>query len=137
MVFRKYGDPRLLIILWTASNSPDCVTVASRSAKATSFLRMSNLELSPISLMMAAPVTLPISVMLVIGDSSFSIIPEISVFVAFTCFCIKEICSISVLSWKVKLFLAKVTPKELYVQSVFPMKPPQNRLAKKTGKGLL
>ncbi len=37
---------------------------------------------------------------------------EISASVSFTCFSIKEICSISVLSWNVKLFLEKVTPKE-------------------------
>ena len=72
MAFRKYGDPRLLITLWTASNSPDCVTVASRPVKATSFLGLSNLEISPISLMMAAPVTLPIPVMVVIGAVSYT-----------------------------------------------------------------
>ncbi len=60
MAFRRYGDPRLRITLWAASNLPDCVTVASSPAKTTSFLGLSNLEMSPISLMMAAPVTLPI-----------------------------------------------------------------------------
>ena len=77
MAFRRYGDPRLLITLWAASNSPDCVTLASSPAKATSFLGLSNLEMSPISLIMAAPVTLPIPVMVVMRDSSFPIMPAI------------------------------------------------------------
>ncbi len=98
MAFRRYGDPRLLITLWAASNSPDCETVASSPAKATSFLGLSNLEMSPISLIMAAPVTLPIPVMVVMGDSSFSMMPAISVSVSLTCFSIKDICSISALS---------------------------------------
>ena len=102
----------MLITLWDASNSPDWVTVASSPAKATSFLGVSNLEMSPISLMMTAPVTLPIPVMVVMGDSSFPMILEISAFVSFSCFSIKEICPINVLSWNVKLFLAKVMPKE-------------------------
>ncbi len=112
MAFRRYGDPRLLITLCAVSNSPDCVMVASSPAKATSFLGLSNLEISPILLRRVAPVTLPIPVMVVMGDSSFPMIPEISDSVSFTCFSINEICSISVLSWNVKLFLAKVTPKE-------------------------
>ena len=56
--------------------------------------------------------TLPILVMAVTGASSFSMIPAISVSASFTCFLIKEICSIYVLGRKVKLLLAKVTPKE-------------------------
>jgi hypothetical protein len=47
------------------------VTVASKPAKAASFLGLSNLEMSPISLRMAAPVTLPNLVMVVMGDSQF------------------------------------------------------------------
>ncbi len=85
---------------------------ASRPAKAASFLGLSNLEISPISLRMATPVTVPIPVMAVIGDSSFPMMQEISASVSVTCFLIKEICSISDLGWNVKLFLAKVTPKE-------------------------
>ena len=115
MAFRRYGDLRLLIILWAASNSPDCVTVAFRPANAANFLGLPNLEISPISLIMAAPVILPILVIEVMGDSNFSMIPAISDSVSFTCFSIKEICSINTLSWKVKLPLAKVMRKELDV----------------------
>lgn len=100
--------------------------MASRPAKATSFLGLSNLETSPISLRMAAPVTLPIPLMAVMGDSSFSMMPKISASVSFTCFSIKEICSISVLSWNVKLFLAKVTPKGFHELPVADQVSDQN-----------
>ena len=109
---RRYGEPRLLITLCVASNSPDWLTEASSPAYAASFLGLSNLEISPISLIIAAPVTLPMPVIVVTGESSFSMMEAISMSVSFIWHSIKEICAKSALSWNVKLSCAKVIPKE-------------------------
>ena len=84
MAFLRYGEPRLLITLWVASNSPDCVTDASIPANAISFLGLSNFEISPISLIITAPVTFPMPVIVVMGDYNFAMVLEISASVSFT-----------------------------------------------------
>ncbi len=111
---RRYGEPRLLITLCVASNSPNWLAESSSPAYATNFLELSNLEISPISLIIAAPVILPMPVIVVTGESSFYIMEAISISVFFIWLSIKEICAKSALSWNVKLSYAKVMPGSIF-----------------------
>ena len=56
-------------------------------------------------------------VIVVTGESSFSIMELISISVSFIWLSIKEICAKSALSWKIKLSCAKVMPKECLAAS--------------------
>ena len=60
------------------SNSPDCEIAASSPAYATSFDGLENLEISPISPRITAPVIGPIPGIEVIGELIFSINIDIS-----------------------------------------------------------
>ena len=87
-------------------------------AKATNLEGLSKRLMSPNSLIMIAPRTGPIPGMVVIGELIFSINFLILCSQSLIWLSINFTCSINNFSWKVKLSLEKVTPKEFLAELI-------------------